>query len=251
MLLKNQEIDTVKYSQLSLFIRSLFFSIFSITSMFMYGFICLFLYLFPLEIRFRSIYAYLRFYLWVLKAVCHIDYEVIGLENIPRDRVGIILSKHQSTFETFAIPLYFKEITPIAKRELIWIPFFGWGLGLSKPILINRSDKRSAMMQIIQKGQERLNEGRWIMFFPEGTRVPYGKVGQYKLGGTRLAVATGAPIIPIALNSGRYWPRRKFIKHPGTIKIVIGPLLESKGKTPEELLSQTKTWIEKTTKTLT
>lgn len=250
MLLKNQEIEVVKYSQFNLFIRSLIFSIFSISSMFIYGFICLFLYLLPLEDRFKNIYLYLRLYFWVLKKVCHIDYEMIGLENIPKDRVGIILSKHQSTFETFALPLYFKNIAPIAKRELIWIPFFGWGFGLSEPILINRSDKRSAMTQIIQKGKKCLEQGRWIMFFPEGTRVPYGQVGHYKLGGTRLAVATGAPVIPVALNSGRYWARRKFIKQPGTIKIVIGPLIESEGKTPEELMEQAKTWIEETNKKL-
>jgi 1-acyl-sn-glycerol-3-phosphate acyltransferase len=212
--------------------------------MFFYSFICLVLLLFPLETRFKSIYQFLNLYFWVLKKVCHIDYQVIGLENIPKDRVGIILSKHQSTFETFAIPLYFPLITPIAKRELVWIPFFGWGLAMSKPILINRSDKRSAMMQIIGEGSERLKEGRWIMFFPEGTRVPYGKVGTYRLGGTRLACATGAPIIPIAHNSGKVWPRRKFIKNPGTVTIVIGPLMESVGKTPEGLLEEAKGWIE-------
>lgn len=188
----------------------------------------------------------MQVYFQVLKFVCHIDYKVEGLENIPKDRVGIIMCKHQSTWETFFLPQYFHTPAAIAKRELAWIPFFGWGLALSDPIFINRSDKKTAMQQIIEKGKRCLDAGRWIMVFPEGTRVPYGKVGLYKLGGARLAAQSGYPVIPVAHNAGKFWPRRKFIKQPGTITVVIGPLIESKGKKPEEILSLAKDWIETT-----
>jgi len=185
-------------------------------------------------------------YFYVLKVVCHIDYRIEGLENVPKDRVGIIMCKHQSTWETFFIPQYFHTPAPIAKRELAWVPFFGWGLALCDPIFINRSDKKTAMQQIVEKGKRCLAAGRWVLMFPEGTRIPYGKIGHYRLGGARLASATGYPILPIAHNAGKFWPRRKFIKRPGTITVVIGPLIESTGRKPEELLNFTKQWIETT-----
>jgi 1-acyl-sn-glycerol-3-phosphate acyltransferase len=234
------------YSKLNLFIRSLIFSIYSITTIIIYSFVCLAALLFPLHFRMSLIRAYMRVYFYVLKKVCHLDYKVEGLENIPKDRNGIIMCKHSSTWETFFLPLYFHLPAALAKRELAWIPFFGWGLAVSQPIFINRSDKQSSMQQIIEKGERFLRQGRWIMIFPEGTRVPFGTVGQYKLGGARLAAATGYPIIPIAHNAGYFWPRRRFIKRPGTVTVVIGPPIESRDRKPEELLAVTKQWIETT-----
>jgi 1-acyl-sn-glycerol-3-phosphate acyltransferase len=234
------------YSSVNLFIRSLIFSIISLTTIALYSLVTVCTFPFPVRYRHSVIRFYLRFYFKLLRVVCHIDYQVEGLEHIPKDHTGIIMSKHQSTWEAFFIPLLFHNVAPIAKKELLWVPFFGWGLAVAKPIAINRSKKSSAMQQIIQQGKEYLQEGRWILFFPEGTRVPYGVVGHYKLGGARLAAATGFPIIPIAHNAGRFWPRRKFIKQPGTVHFVIGPMIESKGRTPEELLAMTKDWIEST-----
>jgi 1-acyl-sn-glycerol-3-phosphate acyltransferase len=186
----------------------------------------------------------------MLKKICHIDYRIEGIENIPKDQHGILMCKHSSAWETFFLPLYFHTPAAIAKRELAWVPFFGWGLIVMDPIFINRKNKRSAMQQIIEKGRRCLQAGRWIMVFPEGTRVPYGTVGHYRLGGARLAAETGYPILPIAHNAGRFWPRRSFIKRPGTITVVIGPLIESKGRSPEDLLAETKDWIETTMKRL-
>ena len=139
---------------------------------------------------------------------------------------------------------------PLAKKELAWVPFFGWGLAVASPIFIDRKNKQSAMQQIISKGKQFLDQGRWIIIFPEGTRVPYGEQGHYKLGGARLAAATNYPILPIAHNAGWFWPRRKFIKKPGTITMVIGPLIETQGLSPEELLAKTKDWIEATMKNI-
>lgn len=235
------------YSATNLFFRSLIFSIFSLTSIIFYGsFFVLFTWPLSVKQRFFLIHYYVRFYFWALKCICHIDYKVIGLKNLPKNRTGIVMSKHQSTLETFLLPYLLKNPAIIVKRELLWLPFFGWGLALTDPIAIDRSNRSQAMNQLITKGTKCLNQHRWILVFPEGTRVAYGKIGNYKLGGARLAVATEHPILPIAHDAGRFWPRRKFIKHPGTVKIVIGPMIESKGKTPEEILAATKEWIEHT-----
>lgn len=235
-----------KYSKFNLFIRSLIFSIYSVTTIILYSFICLASLPFPLRFRHTLIRYYMYAYFYVLKVVCHIDYKIEGIENIPKDRTGILMCKHSSTWETFFIPMYFHTPAPIAKRELSWVPFFGWGLSVADPIYINRNDKKSAMQQIIDKGKKCLDQGRWIMVFPEGTRIPFGKVGHYKMGGARLAAATGHPVLPIAHNAGWFWPRRQFIKKPGTVTIVIGPVIESKGRKPEEILQLTKDWIETT-----
>ncbi|TAK72012.1 MAG: 1-acyl-sn-glycerol-3-phosphate acyltransferase [Gammaproteobacteria bacterium] len=233
-------------TKLNLFLRSLIFSIYSLTSIFLYSFVCVLGLLLPLRYRHALIRFFLRAYIEVLKKVCHIDYQVEGLEHIPYDQGGIVLSKHQSTWETFFLPLIFHDPAVIVKRELLWIPFFGWGLAISEPISINRNDKSSAMQQIIAKGKKCLAQGRWILIFPEGTRVAPGTVGHYKLGGARLAVATQALVIPVAHNAGYRWPRRRFIKRPGTIRVVIGPPIESEGRTPEEVMHLAKTWIEET-----
>lgn len=239
------------YSSVNLFIRSLLFSIYSLSTMVIYGtIISLFTWIFPISTRHAFIRFYLRIYFRVLKFLCHIDYEIHGLNNIPKDRAVIIMSKHQSTWETLMLPLIFKNPAIIVKRELMWVPFFGWGLALAGSISINRSKKTSAMHELIVKGTKCLNDGRSILVFPEGTRIPYGSVGHYKLGGARLAVATHHPIIPVAHNAGRFWPRRKFIKRPGTVKMIIGPIIKTEGRTPEEVLHLTKQWIEDTVQIL-
>jgi 1-acyl-sn-glycerol-3-phosphate acyltransferase len=244
--LGKQSMRNTHYSKLNLFIRSLIFSISSITSIMIYSCVVAFSMLFPLRYRHILIRYFLSFYMGMLKHICHIEYQIEGLENIPKNINGVVLSKHQSTLETLLLPLIFHDPAVIVKRELLWLPFFGWGLAASDPISINRSNKSTAMQQVIQKGKECLDQGRWLLIFPEGTRTAYGKVGHYKLGGARLAVATGYPVIPVAHNAGRFWPRRKFIKQPGTVRVVIGPMIETKGLTPEEVMELSKRWIEGT-----
>ncbi|EKD70334.1 MAG: hypothetical protein ACD_46C00566G0002 [uncultured bacterium] len=236
----------IHYSKMNLFFRSLIFSIYSLSTIFLYSFIVAAT--FPLSLRYRYmvIRLYLRAYIFVLKKICHIDYVVEGLENIPSDKAGVVMSKHQSTWETFFLPLIFNDPAVITKRELMWIPFFGWALAISKPISINRREKASAMQQVITKGKKYLAEGRWVLLFPEGTRTSYGHVGHYRLGGARLAVAADSFIIPVAHDAGRVWPRRKFIKYPGTVHVVVGPAIHTTGRTPEEVLQLTKNWIETT-----
>lgn len=231
-------------SKTSILIRSAIFSFLMLTLTIIYSFICIAAFPFPLHYRYKLVTIYTRLILWLLKWLCSIDYKVTGLEHIPQDRSGIILSKHQSTWETFFLQGLFHEAAIILKRELLWVPFFGWGLATIDPIAINRSAKSSAMSQIINKGRKCLEAGRWILVFPEGTRIPPGKVGNYRMGGARLATATGYPIIPVAHNAGRFWPKRSFIKTPGTIQVFIGPLIESKNRAPEEVLAEAKQWIE-------
>lgn len=233
-------------STINLFIRSLLFFIYSMITIVLYSFVMLLVMVFPLRYRHGIIRNFLRQFMYMLKLICRIDYQIEGLENIPKDRNGIILCKHQSTWETFFLPLIFHDPAIILKKELLWIPFFGWGLAAADPIAIDRNNKTTAMRQIIEKGKKCLEAGRWILVFPEGTRVSTGTVGKYRLGGPRLAVETGYPILPIAHNAGRFWPRRSFIKQPGTIRMVIGPLIESNGRKPEELLRLAKHWIEDT-----
>ena len=237
-------------SQANLFIRSLLFAIYSLSSIFLYSFVCVCSLPLPLHYRHGLIRIYLRLYIYVLKVLCRIDYKVTGLEHLPKHGVGIIMSKHQSTWETFFLPLIFHDPAVIVKRELTWIPFFGWGLLVSDPIIINRSDRSNAMQQIIEKGKKCLQAGRYVLIFPEGTRVPARTTGKYRLGGARLAAATAYPIIPVAHNAGEFWPKRKFIKTPGTVQMVIGPLIESKGRTPEEILQLTQNWIEGTMRSI-
>lgn len=236
------------FTKMNLYSRSLLFSVLMSLSVAVYSFFCVLAYPFPFRFRYAMIAAFIGLQIWLLKVICGVNYQIEGLENIPKDRVGVVLSKHQSTWETFLLPRLFHHSAIILKRELLWVPFFGWGLRLVDPIAINRSNKSNAMEQIIRQGKKALDEGRFIIIFPEGTRIPYGKVGNYRSGGARLAVATGYPVIPVAHNAGRYWSKRGILKYPGTIRVVIGPAIETEGKKHEEVLAETKQWIEETVK---
>lgn len=227
------------------FLRSLLFFIITILSAVSWSLVCTAAFFLPLKTRCALVTGWTDFVIGTLRIVCGVKYKIEGVENIPKDRNGIILAKHQSTWETYFLPGFFHGPAIILKRELKWLPFFGWALATIEPIAIDRSKKSSAMEQIIRQGKAALDAGRWILMFPEGTRIPYGQIGKYHLGGSRLAVKTGRPILPIAHNAGLYWPKRKFIKKPGTVHMIIGPLIETKDRTPEDVMAEVKDWIEK------
>lgn len=229
-----------------MFVRSLLFFIIVPVFTIFYSLFCVACFPLPLRYRFEVVMGWTRSVVWLLKVLCHVDYQVHGLENIPHDRGGIIMSKHQSSWETFYLPGMFNETAIILKRELMWVPFFGWGLAVTSPIAINRSNRSSAMAQIINQGKKYIKAGRWILVFPEGTRIAPGKIGKYRLGGARLAVETGSPILPVAHNAGHFWSKRRFMKRPGTIQVVFGPVIESVGRKPEEVMALTQEWIEGT-----
>jgi len=226
-----------------IFVRSLLFTIVMSSATFLYSFLCLLAKPLSANFRYGMITAWTRFIIASAKWICKIDYEVIGLENIPQKN-GIIFSKHQSTWETFFLPIIFHQPTIILKKELLRIPFFGWGLSLLDPIAIDRKDRKSAMDQIIQQGKSKLAKGRFILCFPEGTRTkPFEKI-KYKMGAARLAEATQADVIPVAHNAGLYWPRKGFLKKPGKITVVIGKPFSTSNQSAADILQQAQQWIE-------
>ncbi|WP_106182903.1 lysophospholipid acyltransferase family protein [Candidatus Pandoraea novymonadis] len=186
-----------------------------------------------------------RTMLWICRWVCGIRYRVIGCENLP-DGPAVLLSKHQSVWETFALPgLMPRPLCFVFKRELLFVPFFGWALGLLSMIHINRKKGSDAFQSIVNQGKQRLSEGSWIILFPEGTRTPIGTRKKFKSGGARLAVTAKAVVVPIAHNAGRFWPRHSFLKYPGEITISIGPVIHTAGCTAEAVNSEAQAWIEK------
>jgi len=180
----------------------------------------------------------------VLKHLCHIDYRVEGEENIPQNEACIIFSKHQSALETMMVQRVFPPLTFVVKRELIFIPFFGWGLKSIDPIAIDRKAGRKAILQIVNQGIDRLKKGIWIVVFPEGTRSKPGTKLPYKKGGAILATKSGHRVIPVAHTAGEYWPKGFFSRQTGTIVMSIGPAIETKGRKPEEVMLEAETWIE-------
>jgi 1-acyl-sn-glycerol-3-phosphate acyltransferase len=206
---------------------------------------------FPLPplVRYRVISGWSRSVLFLARRLLGIDWKVEGHENLPA-RPAVILSQHQSAWETIAFQHIFPPQVYILKRELLWIPFFGWGLALMSPIAIDRSRGFAALRNIARRGRERLEQGFWVVIFPEGTRVAPGERRAYHLGGAWLAAASGAPIVPVAHNAGRVWPRNAFIKRPGTVTVRIGPPIESRDRDPKMLNALAETWIEEQQKAL-
>lgn len=193
--------------------------------------------------RYRIITAWTRCIIWSARTVCDIRYRVIGAENIPQ-KPCVILSKHQSAWETLAFQLIFPPQVWVLKKELLRVPFFGWGLSMLSPIAIDRSLRREALQQLIEQGQQRLDAGFSIVIFPEGTRIPPGSRGKYRPGGARLAVQTGTAVLPVAHNAGRCWGRNAFLKHPGLVTVSIGPPISPEGLDAETLSARVEQWIE-------
>ncbi len=193
--------------------------------------------------RYRLISSYARTMIWLLRPICGISHRVTGAENIPREPC-VVLCKHQSAWETLALQVIMPPQVWVLKRELLWLPFFGWGLAMTSPIAINRSDGKGAVKQLLKQGKQRLAQGFFVVIFPEGTRIPYGKRGKYKIGGALLAASGSVPVLPIAHDAGRLWGRNSFIKHPGLITISIGPVIPTSGLKAEEVNARAESWIE-------
>ncbi len=246
----NPAIDRT-FSQFLLYLRSLaFWLVFAVTTVMAAILVML---MFPLSLRLRQKFVtwWVGFILWWLETTCNLRYVVHGEENIPHHGPAIVFAKHQSTWETLALQRIFPSQIWVAKRELLWIPFFGWGLALMKPIAIKRGTGRTAVMQLIRQGKERLREGLWVIIFPEGTRVPPGQKGRYRIGGAVLAEHSGYPILPVAHNAGEFWPRHSFIKRPGTIQVCIGRPIMPESKSTQEIMNDAETWIESTMSQIT
>ena len=186
--------------------------------------------------------AWTRFVLWWLAVTCGIRTHVTGREHLP-DEPCILLVKHQSTWDTLFVQTLLHPQTTLIKRELLWIPFFGWAFLLLKPIAINRHARIDAFRQLMKVGADRLKAGFSMTLFPEGTRMPWGKQGRFQPGGAALASATGAPVLVVAHDGGRYWPAHQFIKNPGTIEVRISPRIDAKGEKPMKINELAERWL--------
>lgn len=193
--------------------------------------------------RWRIITGWPRIALWLARVLLRIDYRIEGREHIPKEPC-VILSKHSSAWETIAFSSIFPAHVYVIKRELLWIPFLGWGLAFFSPIAINRANRKQAMQRVTELGARRFAQGFSIMIFPEGTRVAVGQRRRYRQGGVTLARNLHAKVLPVAHNAGLFWPRNSLIKHPGCVTVRIGPPLDVSDIAPEAAIQDVENWIE-------
>lgn len=227
-----------------LFLRSLIFAVVMAIATIIWCVVCILATPLPYAQRYYVVSRWNVFIIWCAKVICGIEYEIKGWENFP-DAPAVVLSKHQSAWETiFLLCSLPRPLVFVFKKEILYIPFFGWGIAALRMIPIDRKQGKNAFKQVVAHGKRRLKAGLWIIMFPEGTRIPVGQAGKYKSGGTRLAIETGAMVVPIALNSGECWPKNSFIKKPGKVTVSVGKPISSEGRSPDELMEQVEQWIE-------
>ncbi|NRO97824.1 1-acyl-sn-glycerol-3-phosphate acyltransferase [Paraburkholderia sp. NMBU_R16] len=194
--------------------------------------------------RYWMAVGWCRTTLFVARHLNGIRYRIEGMENLP-DGPAVLLPKHQSAWETVALPAIMpRPLCYVFKRELLYVPFFGWALGMLKMIHIDRKEGKYAFASVVRQGRQRLSEGAWVIMFPEGTRTAVGTQGKYKTGGARFAMDAGVCVVPIAHNAGRVWPRNSFIKYPGIVTVSIGKPIDTVGLTADEVNTRVETWIE-------
>lgn len=193
--------------------------------------------------RYRIIGSWTHIALYLTRHVLGIRYRLLGAENIP-DEPSVVLAKHQSAWETLSFQQIFPPLCFVLKRELLRIPFFGWGLAQMPFVAIDRGAGRDALEQVAERGGRRLAEGFWVVVFPEGSRIPPGRSARYKIGGAWLASEAGAKVVPVAHNAGEYWPKNAWVKHPGEIIVSIGPPIEAAGREPNDVNAEAEAWIE-------
>ena len=226
-----------------LLLRSLLFQIYFFASVGIASMTIFVLWPFPFRCRSAVARTWGKSMLWVGRIVCGLDYVIEGRENIPVEP-SIIMIKHTTVFETYTQLAIFPPQTWVVKRELQWIPLFGWGLAAMRPIAINRSAGHAAVTQVIAQGRDRLMKGIWITIFPEGTRVPPGQTKKYGVSGAALAREVQCPIVPVAHNAGDLWPRRGLKKRPGLIRFCIGPPIDPADRPPRDTNLLVQDWIE-------
>jgi len=191
--------------------------------------------------------AWVHVLLFGLRVICGVTHRIRGLENLPlgRREAVVLLAKHQSSLETLALcALMPHPLAFVFKRELLWIPFFGWALGRLDMVHIDRRKRAEAFNKVAEQGRRLAAQGTWVIMFPEGTRVARGEVGDYRAGGTRLACATGIPVVPVACATARVLPPRSLVPRAGVYEISVGAAISPVGRSPEQLLAEVKGWIE-------
>jgi 1-acyl-sn-glycerol-3-phosphate acyltransferase len=193
--------------------------------------------------------GWLRVAVYAARYICGVRWRIQGMENVPTAadaKSAVLLApKHQSTWETFAFPALMPHpLAYVFKRELLYIPFFGWAMARMDMIHIDRSKRAEAWSKVAEQGRRFMAQGNWVIMFPEGTRAPRGGQGKYKNGGSRLAVETGRPVMPVAVTSARCWPRKSFVLRPGIVDVSIGKPIPSTGRDADSLMREVETWIE-------
>lgn len=226
-------------------IGSILFTLFLFVSVPFYGAVALLTAPLPRRYTYGVALAWVDSVLYLLRVLCRLDYVVEGREHLPK-RSSVVLVKHSSAWETLAQLRIFPPQTWVLKRELVWVPVFGWVVSRLKPIAIDRRGGGVAVQQVLEQGHSRLAEGLWVVIFPEGTRMPVGVTRRYGMSGALLAAAEGLPVVPVAHNAGYFWPRRGWLKKPGTIRVVIGPPIETRGVEPRAVNERAQQWIETT-----
>jgi 1-acyl-sn-glycerol-3-phosphate acyltransferase len=230
-------------STVILYIRSSLYQLAFLLSVIVVSSIIILLFFTTVDFRLKIVKYWSSLNLWLLKVICKLDYVVKGKEHITEQN-AIVLCKHQSTWETIALNTFIPLGRWVYKRELMFIPFFGGALALTDPIAINRTTGRKAVTQIVRKGTKILQQGKWMIMFPEGTRTAPGTEQKYKIGGALLSEKSGYSILPIAHNAGEFWPKHSFIKWPGTITVYIGPMIKPDSKKARDILAEAHEWIE-------
>lgn len=225
--------------------RSILFVLGQYISLLFFSLFMPFLLLFSTKVRYQFMHYWARFCIYWVKWTCGLSYKVQGLENIDKSQAGLVLARHESAWETFATQVFFPRQAFVLKQELLKIPLFGWGMKMLSPIAIDRNAGRKALKQLQEEGAERLENGTWVIIFPEGTRMPTGKIGKINSGGAKLALKTGKPVYLVAHNAGQFWPKNSFIKTPGEIQVFISPPIDVTGMTLAELNKLTEEWFSK------
>ena len=227
-----------------LWLRSALFLAFGFTSILVFAVFALLVFWAPQTFLWNIVVTYCKLVLWAGEVLCGMKVVIEGRENLP-DEPSVIMIKHTTTLETYGHVPMFPRTAWVIKREIIWMPIFGWVIGLLfQPIAIRRSARRSAVKQVIAQGKEKLRKGIWVTIFPEGTRMPPGETRRYGVSGAALAQEANVPIVPVAHNAGDAWPRLSFVKRPGTVRFVIGPPISAQGREPRETNLVVQEWIE-------
>ncbi len=225
-------------------LRSALFITFGFVSIVVYATFALLVFWAPQQFLWSIVVNYCKLVLWAGDFLCGMKFVVEGQENLP-DQPSVIMIKHTSTLETYGHVPFFPRTAWVLKREITWMPIFGWVIGLVfRPIAIKRSAGRTAVMQVIEQGKEKLANGIWVTVYPEGTRMPPGETKKYGISGAALAKAAGVPIVPVAHNAGDLWRRREFTKRPGIVRFCIGPPISAAGRPPKETNLLVQEWIE-------
>lgn len=196
------------------------------------------------RIRTKYILLWNRYVIWSARWICGLRYEVIGSENLPDTTPYVALSKHQSQWETYFLQYYLAPVAVVLKRELLNVPFFGWGLRLTNPIAIDRSSPKQALKQTQEQGKALLEDNISVLIFPEGTRTKGHASVKYARSGANIAIAAGVPVVPIALNAGEFWPADTILKYPGKITVSIGKPISTTELSSREITEQARVWIE-------